>query len=166
MRVETVRAAPNGGVPNNPALPAVLVRGAVDGMDADAVRRTVEANGWGGTWVWTVFDHHHFHPDAHEALAVVAGRARLLLGGPEGTEVEVSAGDVAVLPAGFGHCLLSSDGGFRVVGAYPPGQEGPSIVRAGQMDVDDALRQIADVPLPGRGPVEGVTLEAWGIAGA
>ena len=155
MRVETVRADPNGGVPNHPTLPAVIARGAVDGMDADAVRQAVEANGWGGTWVWTVYDYHHFHPDAHEALLVVAGRATLLLGGPEGTEVEAGAGDLIVLPAGHGHRLLRGADGFRVVGGYPPGQESPEILRAGDMDMDEARRAVAAVPLPESDPVAG-----------
>ena len=163
MTVETVRARPNGGIPNHPSLPALVVRGAVAGMDADAARRAAEARGWGGTWVWSVFDYHHYHPDAHEALAVVAGRARLRLGGPEGTEVSVAAGDVAVLPAGFGHCLLSSADGFRVVGAYPAGQESPATLRAGAQDIDAALAAIAGVALPDRGPFEGVTLSDWGV---
>ena len=74
------------GVPNNPDHPAVIARNALGGTHDDrAVRGLMERNGWGGTWTSIVFDYHHFHPDAFEALAVASGSATLMLGGPQGT---------------------------------------------------------------------------------
>ena len=121
-------------------------------------------SGWGGTWVWRVFSYHHYHSNAHEALAVAAGRAELMLGGPGGERVGVSAGDVVVLPAGTGHRQIEASADFAVVGAYPPGQEDDEIVRAEQPHEGAILERIAAVPLPRTDPVHGADgplIRAW-----
>lgn len=160
--VEIVRLKiPDGDeVPNNPDHPAVIARDALGGAHGDrAVRGLMEQNGWGGTWTSIVFDYHHFHPDAFEALAVAAGSATLMLGGPQGEAIEVRAGDVMILPPGFGHRRLAMRDGFQICGAYPPGQENYTVV-SGSSSYDDAmLRQIAAVAKPRTDPV-------WGADGA
>ncbi|NND17394.1 MAG: cupin [Silicimonas sp.] len=159
---ERLTTPPNGGIPNNPALPALIFRAAVEPDEASA-RAKFRMNGWGGLWTWTVFDYHHWHPGSHEALACIRGWADLHLGGPEGSIVRIDAGDVAVLPAGFGHKRAASGDGFAVVGAYPPGQESPEICRADAMDMAAALDRIGKTPLPGTDPLgTGNVLAAWG----
>ena len=93
------------------------------------MRALFARHGWGGSWVDGVFDFHHFHSTSHEALAVVAGRAKVELGGPQGRAFDVAAGDVIVLPAGTGHRRASADAAFTVVGAYPAGQEDYDLLR-------------------------------------
>lgn len=152
--VKTMTFAPGEDVPNNPDLPVVILRRVVAGTDAGSIRARMEANGWGGTWTWTVFDYHHYHPDAHEALAVASGEAELALGGPDGQPVTVRAGDCVILPAGTGHKLNWSSDDFSVCGAYPAGQEDFETRRA-EDGIGDSHARIASVALPTTDPVEG-----------
>ena len=130
MQLETWQAPPGDRIPNNPHFP-VLIYHDVEAAAAgpDAARALFADHGWGGSWVAGVFDFHHFHSTSHEALAVVAGRATIELGGPQGEAFEVEAGDVLVLPAGTGHRRATERNGFTVVGAYPAGQEDYDLLR-------------------------------------
>lgn len=69
----------------------------------------------------------HFHSTTHEVLAISTGSAQLLFGGddnPESVKVEVSSGDVIIVPAGVAHRLIKDNGGgFEMVGSYPIGGE-------------------------------------------
>jgi len=71
----------------------------------------------------------HFHSTTHEFLTILAGSARILLGGdsnPDNVTVEVEKGDAMFMPAGVAHKLLedlshSSGSGkkFMMLGSYP-----------------------------------------------
>ncbi|WP_420376741.1 cupin domain-containing protein [Sinorhizobium medicae] len=124
MKVEEFIFAESGGVPNNPRLPVLVYRQAIDVTENAAARieERFRANGWCGLWRNGVFAHHHYHCGAHEVLGIAEGRARLLIGGPGGREVEVAAGDVILLPAGTGHRRGEASGDFLVIGGYPPEQ--------------------------------------------
>ncbi len=163
MSTETLRFDDGGGVPNYPDLPVVILRGALVKLAPEDLRKRIEGNGWGGSWIWTVFDYHHFHPDAHETLAVVAGTADLALGGPSGRTVHVGRGDCLVLPAGTGHKRVAASPDFRVCGAYPPGQERFETLREGE-GPDDLRARIVAVPLPRTDPTTGAAgplTEIW-----
>ena len=84
MRLETWQAPPGDRIPNNPRFPVLVYRGVEAVTGADAARALFAEHGWGGSWVASVFDFHHFHSTSHEALAVVSGHATIELGGPAG----------------------------------------------------------------------------------
>jgi uncharacterized protein YjlB len=154
MEFETWHAPPGDVIPNNPRFPVLLYHG-VDVSDAQAL---LAEHSWGGSWVNGVFDFHHFHSTSHEVLAVIAGSATIELGGPQGQAFEVATGDVIVLPAGTGHRRASADGAFRVVGAYPAGQEDYDLLR----EADDAARErIAALGPPPQDPVGGEGISRW-----
>ena len=162
--IETLRFEPDGGIPNS-RLPLVLLRAALpaEARRGEGCAALFARNGWRGTWVDGVYDFWHFHTRGHEVLGCVAGEARIGFGGDAGAAVTFSAGDVVVIAAGVGHRRLSASLDFRVVGAYPPGQEG-EITRPGDMALEVAAERAASVPAPRTDPVSGKTgplLDAW-----
>ncbi len=153
LRLE--RFSDDGTVPNS-RLPLLFYRQALPRQSAtpEAMEMLFADNGWPPAWRATVFTYHHFHSTAHETLGVARGSARLMLGGPEGREFEVEAGDVIVIPAGVAHRRLASSSDFLVVGCYPPGQSW-DLLRGSPGERPDADRNIEQVPLPRNDPVGG-----------
>lgn len=153
MIPEARRLDDAGGIPNS-RLPVLLFRG-VDAVRAPrACAELFARNGWLGAWVDGIYPFHHFHSTAHEVLGIAAGSASLILGGPGGWRVEVTAGDVLVLPAGTGHRNLGAGGDLLVVGAYPEGTSW-DLRRGDPAEREEVLANIAAVPLPGADPVGG-----------
>jgi uncharacterized protein YjlB len=146
----------DGLVPNNP-MPFLVYKGAV-AFDGGHPERTIEAlfraNGWGDMWRNGVYNFLHYHATVHEVLGVARGHARVRFGGDRGKELEISAGDVAILPAGTGHQCLSASQDFSVVGAYPPGPP-MDLQRPTPENHAKALKTIPEVKLPKTDPVMG-----------
>src|SRR5262245_16737657 len=124
----------DGGIPNS-HLPLLIWKDRLpaDARSGNGACALYRRNGWGGTWVYTVFPYWHFHTRGHEVLACISGSARIGFGGDRGLQTDVSVGDVCIVPAGVGHKRLDASPDFQMAGGYPPGQEG-NIVRPGGLD--------------------------------
>jgi uncharacterized protein YjlB len=112
------------------------------------------ANGWKPAWRNGIYPYNHFHTGTHEVVGIARGEASIRYGGKKGRTVEVRAGDVAIHPAGVGHCRLSASKDLLVVGAYPRkcryDEPTPK-----DIDYDLAVANISKVDLPDCDPVYG-----------
>jgi len=152
------------GYPNSP-LPVLIYRQVIDLSNTEERAESFEAmfqrHGWLPAWRYHLYDFDHFHSTAHEALGIFRGQARARLGGPNGHEVMLYAGDVLVLPAGVGHASIEADEDFCMVGAYPPGQEA-EIERGDPAQLEAAQSRVKAVALPEDSPVGGSLTALWG----
>lgn len=153
---QTLYFADDGATPNS-RFPVLLYHLHLHSSQdpASAFEALFAAHGWTPLWRAGIFDYHHFHPNAHEALGVARGRARVTLGGESGQTVSVKPGDVLVLPAGTGHRCVECSEDLLVVGAYPHGQEDYDIQRPDSAAHQKVLARIALVPGPEQDPVSG-----------
>lgn len=152
---EVIRLQDGGAIPNNPRLPVVLHRGVLPEGQPDAAEALFRSHGWRPAWRNGIHDWHHYHSNAHEALAIVSGAVRVQLGGENGVQLDLHAGDVAVLPAGTGHRNLGASVRLLVVGAYPDGSAPPDQLHGAAEEGERARHAIAAVPDPKQDPVTG-----------
>jgi uncharacterized protein YjlB len=157
--------ADDGLVPNNP-MPFLVYKGAV-ALDRREPERSIETlfaqNGWGAMWRNGIYDFPHYHATVHEVLGIARGHARVRFGGDHGRELDIAAGDVAILPAGTGHQRISASADLSVVGAYPPGPP-MDLQRATPENHAKAMKTIPRVPLPRTDPVlgaDGPLMRLW-----
>lgn len=152
------RFADDGSIPNNPALPMLLYRAAVDLSGTVSPEERVEErfkdSGWVGLWRNGIYPYVHYHSMIHEALGIARGRARVRFGGDKGEELDLAPGDIVVLPAGTGHQCIWESPDLSVIGAYPPSGK-YDLCRGSKFERDRALLTIPNVPLPDTDPVTG-----------
>jgi uncharacterized protein YjlB len=138
--------ADDGAIPNS-SLPLLLYRAAVRPRPT-AVEGTFAANGWPPAWRAGVHAYHHFHAILHEALGVAHGTATVLFGSPNGHELRVSAGDIAIVPTGVEHCNRTQSADLFIVGACPDNAPRPDPNRGKPAKHDFVARKVAIVPPP------------------
>jgi uncharacterized protein YjlB len=155
---EAFSFADDGSIPNNPRLPFLIYRGAIDLKGSpdpeEVVERAFAANRWGEMWRNGIYPYAHYHSMIHEAMGLARGRAKVRFGGAGGREIEIAAGDVCVLPAGTGHQGLWTSPDLVVIGAYPPNGK-YDLCRGSKADHARAIAAIAEVPPPATDPVFG-----------
>ena len=147
----------NTTFPNNSKLELCILKQTFS-PDADDLVELIEQcfqkNGWPPAWRNGLYDIHHYHSTAHEALGVYSGWVQACFGGPGGIIQTAVAGDVIIIPAGVSHKNMKQSAGFRVVGAYPEGQ--PLNMRYGRPEerpqVDEEIKQVV---MPQSDPVHG-----------
>jgi uncharacterized protein YjlB len=163
-QIDAFRLPAHAWVPNNRCLPVIVYRRVFDAAARDLgeqVDRAFAQHGWPVQWHDGVFDYHHFHSTAHEVLGVIAGSAELIVGGPGGRTLRIATGDVLLLPAGTGHCLVAREDAFQVAGGYPRGQQWD--IRRDALTADE-LRAMEALPFPACDPVYGESgplIEHW-----
>jgi uncharacterized protein YjlB len=75
LTIEEHYFADDGRVPNNPWLPLIVYRAALEtgprcAADCEAL---FADNGWSGAWRNRIYAHQHYHSTAHEVLGIAAG---------------------------------------------------------------------------------------------
>lgn len=159
----TFRFEDDGAIPNS-KLPLLVYRDAVP-ADPAAIERIFAENRWPPAWRNGVYGFHHFHSVAHEVLGVARGEVSVLFGGPNGQVLTVKAGDVVVIPAGVAHCNKGQTDDLLIVGAYPDTGPSPDTRRGKPAEHDEVAAAVAQVPMPGADPVQGIgggLAEVWG----
>jgi uncharacterized protein YjlB len=148
----------DGSVPNNPRLPFLFYRRAVDLSGTpdpeEAIEKVFRSHGWGDMWRNGIYPYVHYHSMIHEGMGVARGRAKVRFGGARGRELDLGQGDVCVLPAGTGHQCLWASPDLMVIGAYPKTGR-YDLCRGSRAEHAKALETIPRVPLPESDPVLG-----------
>lgn len=162
LPVQTLQFEDDGATPNS-CLPVLIYRiqTPMTAASPAAFEALFARHRWTPLWRDGIFPYHHFHPNAHEALGICAGHAQVMLGGKGGLQLDLQAGDVVLLPAGTGHCCLTSSEDFLVVGAYPRGQEDYATSRSGKAAHAQALTRIPRVSTPAQNPLTGAAMTEW-----
>jgi uncharacterized protein YjlB len=137
--IDQFQLTDDGVIPNNPSLPLLIYRAVfpVEPIPAEPqfVLAALAANRWQGGWINGIFTYQ--------------------FGGPQGLELVFETGDVAIIPAGVGHCRRSNPRRLVIVGAYPAGATDWDLKRDDPADYRVAKTEIPDVPLPDTDPVTG-----------
>lgn len=154
--------------PNNEKFPLLVYKGALllhPEDEPEAILHRFAINNWTKGWTDGIYDYHHYHSTTHEVIGVFCGTVDVQFGGDDGVCVELSRGDVVVIPAGVAHKNLQSSKDLLCAGAYPDGSS-YDIKYGRNGERPEADSNVAVVPLPPTDPVygfEGPLIEYWKV---
>lgn len=148
----------DGVFPNN-ILPVVLYRKALTIPMSEFLlymylKLIFYENGWTRNWRGGIFNFNHYHSNAHEVLGVCSGKTSLLLGGEDGTEINIEKGDVLVIPAGVAHKNLGRENNVSCIGGYFEGIT-YDMNYGNQNERPGTDLNIASLPIPDTDPLYG-----------
>ena len=167
--MKTERVNTNPGIVNlkipgnknfpNSSLPVLLYKNALvlphqKNKAAEITQQVFIRNGWSNSWRNGIYAFHHYHSNTHECMGICLGSAKVMLGGPNGKKVELTQGDVIILPAGVGHRCLHFSKDFLCIGAYPQGKD-YDINYGKASELEKALSNIHKISIPRKDPVFG-----------
>lgn len=157
FKVEEINLEANDRFPNN-SLPALIYRKALNldenNQNEEACKELLLRNNWGNNWTDSIFDFHHFHSNTHEVLAITAGNAEVVLGGPGHDAIFLHRGDVLIIPAGVAHKKKNSSSDFKCVGGYAGGRD-YDMNTGNDQELEKVIKEMRVVPLPETDPVTG-----------
>jgi uncharacterized protein YjlB len=155
---ETYLFSDDGSIPNNPRLPLLVYRTGIDLKGSpdpqELVQQTFLRNKWVDLWRGGIYPYAQYHSSIHETMAIARGRAKVRFGGSTGQDIDLTAGDVVVLPAGTGHQGLWGSPELVIIGAYPPSGR-YDLCLGSKGEYAKAIVSIPQVPLPETDPVFG-----------
>lgn len=153
-KAQTFQLKPTALVPNS-NYPLLYYKSAFPAdITPDDISAHFKQNTWIAQWRFGMYKQAHFHTTAHEVLGIYRGSARVRFGvsdneaieGSGAVELDVSAGDVIVIPAGVAHRCVEDRDGFTMVGAYPKGAKQWDMNYGGEeKDVSAALPEMDPV---------------------
>lgn len=154
------------GVTPNSRLPVLIYKNVLTEVKEDLaayLEKTFHQNNWTGNWRDIVLDKDHYHSTTHEVLGISRGAVDLQLGGANGKQFSVSAGDVLIIPAGVAHRSLDNYLDYEVIGGYPEGRSWDMIYC--EPEKYDVAKVVIDgLPLPKTDPFfgeKGPLLDSW-----
>lgn len=147
----------DGTFPNNPSHPLLIYKNVWDGS-TNGVDLFIR-NGWTQPWAWGIFEFHHYHSTAWEALLCIKGEACIQFGGPLGPKLQASKGDLILIPPGVAHRQITARGGFTLLGSYP--NETPHADTVKGKPTPHERANIASCPVPTSDPIFGASAP-WG----
>lgn len=155
--VKAIYLSENRPFPNN-SLPVLYYENALDEVfddsySADEVIEFFKNNGYEHGWKNGILNRHHFHSNAHEALACTKGKVTVQLGGPNADMYTLRKGDVILLPAGTSHKKLKASQDLEIVGAYPSNGDNYDMQYGDENIYESLLENIAKVEKPLTDPV-------------